>query len=105
MKKMFLAALAMAALLTSCGEDKGVQLFNGKDLTGWVAYADPSSDVTPEQLFTVQNGVIHALGMPCVRLRSMPTMWLMPNSAGPMVRALTVDSSSACRKAMPSGLV
>ena len=67
---MFIAALAMAALLTSCGEDKGVQLFNGKDLTGWVAYADPSSDVTPEQLFTVQNGVIHALGMPYGYLRT-----------------------------------
>ena len=70
MKKMFLAALAMAALLTSCGEDKGVQLFNGKDLTGWVAYSDPSSDVTPDQLFTVQDGVIHALGMPYGYLRT-----------------------------------
>ena len=70
MKKMILAALAMAAMLTSCGEDKGTQLFNGKDLTGWVAYADPSSDVPADQVFTVQNGVIHALGMPYGYLRT-----------------------------------
>lgn len=67
---MFIAALAVAAALTSCSEDKGQQIFNGKDLTGWVAYTDPSSDVPAAEVFTVQDGVIHALGMPYGYLRT-----------------------------------
>ena len=46
--------------------DKGwVQLFNGKDLTGWVVegpgqYKDPSGQVQP--MWTVADGVLHCAG-------------------------------------------
>jgi len=71
MKKMLFTAVMMAVVLSSCSDSAKTQLFNGKDLTGWVAYTDPSSDVPAEQVFTVQNGVIHALGMPYGYLRTV----------------------------------
>ena len=67
---MIFAALAAAALLASCGEDKGTKIFNGRDFTGWVAYTDPSSDVPASQVFTISDGVIHVQGTPWGYLRT-----------------------------------
>jgi 3-keto-disaccharide hydrolase len=44
-----------------------LQLFNGKDLTGWTIYIDPnakrySPDSRPDRVFQVEEGVIHVSG-------------------------------------------
>lgn len=62
-KITLIAVLAAVAFFTACGkgENKPVELFNGKDLTGWDAWlSDPSLD--PAQEFTVKDGVIHLSG-------------------------------------------
>lgn len=51
------------------GKTKNTQLFNGKDLKGWVFHLkDPSVD--PAKVFTVQNGVIHIKGDPFGYMRT-----------------------------------
>jgi hypothetical protein len=62
MKKIL--ALALGALVfASCGE-KQIQLFNGKDLTGWVLHVNPESEVPATDVFGVQDGVITIAGQP-----------------------------------------
>jgi hypothetical protein len=59
MKKVF-AILCVAVGLWSCG-DGSVELFNGRDLTGWHGYvADPTVD--PDTEFKVVDGVIRLGG-------------------------------------------
>ena len=42
---------------------KSIQLFNGKDLTGWYTFIqDRGRDTDPKNVFTVQNGMIHISG-------------------------------------------
>ena len=70
MKKMFFAALLMAAMLVSCGDGGKTQLFNGKELSGWVIYTDPLSEVPAEEVFKVQDGVIRVSGQPWGYMRT-----------------------------------
>jgi hypothetical protein len=60
--RSLLCALCAALLGTSCAPRAAtVELFNGRDLTGWVSYlVDDSLDTTRE--FTVRDGVIHLSG-------------------------------------------
>jgi len=71
MKRVFYASLMMVAMvLVACGGEEKTPLFNGNDLSGWVAYTDPTSDVTADQVFTVKDGVIQVLGTPFGYLRT-----------------------------------
>jgi len=45
-------------------------LFNGKDLTGWVAVTDTTGGVCGEDVFTVKDGVISVKGSPFGYLRT-----------------------------------
>ena len=69
MKKLFFAAAMLATLFTSCGDGKEV-LFNGQDFDGWVLFTDPTSDVKPEEVFSVKDGVISVTGMPYGYMRT-----------------------------------
>ena len=62
MKKILALSLAVL-LLASCGE-RQTQLFNGKDLSGWVLHVNPESDVPATDVFGVQDGVITIAGDP-----------------------------------------
>lgn len=62
--KRILIVLGLAALVcASCGERK-TQLFNGKDLTGWVLHVDTASTVPATEVFGVRDGVITIAGQP-----------------------------------------
>lgn len=61
------AALFFATLIATdagAAEKKTVQLFNGKDLSGWRTFIDPSKDAKPEDIWSVSDGVIHCKGRP-----------------------------------------
>ncbi|MDR1645425.1 MAG: DUF1080 domain-containing protein [Tannerellaceae bacterium] len=63
--KMFLPAMIIALFCVSQGADaqKTEKLFNGKDLSNWnFVVADPT--VPADQVYAVQNGVIHIKGTP-----------------------------------------
>jgi len=62
MKKIVALSLSVL-LLASCGE-RQTQLFNGKDLSGWVLHVNPESDVPATDVFGVQDGVITITGEP-----------------------------------------
>ncbi|MDD4031864.1 MAG: DUF1080 domain-containing protein [Bacteroidales bacterium] len=49
---------------------KPTDLFNGKDLTGWVAYTDPLDSADNSQVFSVKDSVIHITGVPVGYLRT-----------------------------------
>lgn len=57
-------ALALGPVLTVHAEDSKTPLFNGKDLTGWRVVVPGKSDVKPEQVFTVKDGVLATPGKP-----------------------------------------
>ena len=62
MKKIL--ALALGALVfASCGE-RQTQLFNGKDLEGWILHVDTASTVPAAEVFAVKDGVISIAGQP-----------------------------------------
>ena len=70
MKAKFLfAAMCFAALLSSCGTAK-TELFNGKDLTGWVCVVDDKSDVPASEVYGVKEGNIHIVGQPFGYMRT-----------------------------------
>ena len=62
MKKIVALSLSVL-LLASCGE-RQTQLFNGKDLSGWVLHVNPESEVPATDVFGVQDGVITIAGEP-----------------------------------------
>src|SRR5438874_1114724 len=67
--KVVLIAVAAAFLLARPGvteeKDSGtVKLFNGKDLSGWRIFVDPKSEVAPESVWSVKDGVIVCKGKP-----------------------------------------
>ena len=56
--KILFAALCFAALFTSCGTTSKTELFNGKDLTGWVCVVDENSAVPASEVYGVKEGNI-----------------------------------------------
>jgi len=63
-KSVKFTVLAFSALLFLAGcsqKPKAIELFNGKNLDGWIGYLDDSSLDTGKE-FTVNNGVIHLSG-------------------------------------------
>lgn len=69
MKKFYLGALILT--LISCGAktDRTV-LFNGDDLSGWVAVTDTTGGVCGDDVFTVKDGMISVKGAPFGYLRT-----------------------------------
>ena len=49
--------------LSSCNTENKIELFNGENLDNWDIYVD-SPDVAPDELFWVEEGVIHTAGVP-----------------------------------------
>ena len=68
---IFLSAAVIMAIFFSCGgsSDKS-ELFNGKDLSGWECFVDPSSDVPASDVYSVVDGNIRIAGQPFGYLRS-----------------------------------
>ena len=57
------AAFVLLPLTVSAAEK--IQLFNGKDLTGWQKFLDPNAkDADPAKVWTIKDGVIHCIGKP-----------------------------------------
>jgi hypothetical protein len=65
MKTIFRTAILsfFALLLFACKPDNKVLLFNGENLDNWNIFVS-SSDVMPEELFRVEDGIIHTPGKP-----------------------------------------
>lgn len=59
-------------LLSSCGTDNRIDLFNGENLDNWNIYVS-TPDVAPEDLFWVEEGVIHTAGVPNGYIRTKET--------------------------------
>jgi hypothetical protein len=59
--KVLVVVLSLLAVL-SCGPQK-VSLFNGKDFSGWTMFLDTDT-VKVEDVWSVENGVIHCKGVP-----------------------------------------
>ena len=73
MKKANLILMAVVAMLltTSCGGSNAKkELFNGKDLAGWVCFLDPKSGVPTPEVYGVKDGNIHIKGMPFGYMRT-----------------------------------
>ena len=68
--KFILAALMVAAVMTSCSDGGKKQLFNGKDLTGWVCVLDANSNVPTSEVYGVKDGNIHIVGQPFGYMRT-----------------------------------
>ena len=64
--KILLLALAVGAV--SCGGDAKTELFNGRDLTGWVCVT--AGGPAAAEVFTVQDGCIRVAGQPFGFLRT-----------------------------------
>lgn len=64
--KILLLALAVGAV--SCGGDAKTELFNGRDLTGWVCVT--AGGPVAAEVFTVQDGCIRVAGQPFGFLRT-----------------------------------
>lgn len=53
----------LAITSVSCGSSKTVELWNGRDFTGWT-FVLVDDSVDPADVWSVQNGVIHCKGVP-----------------------------------------
>lgn len=69
--KIIFAALAVALVASSCCGDARTELFNGRDLTGWVCVVDDKSGVTAEETFGVRDGNIRIAGNPFGYMRTV----------------------------------
>ena len=68
---LFFATALVSLLAVSCAStSEKTELFNGKDLSGWVCYADPSSEVPVSDVYSVADEVIHVAGKPFGYMRT-----------------------------------
>ncbi|MBQ5663644.1 MAG: DUF1080 domain-containing protein [Bacteroidaceae bacterium] len=68
--KLFLMLVAAALFCTGCCNSKKTELFNGRDLTGWVGYVDDATDIPADVVYTVNDGKICIAGTPFGYLRT-----------------------------------
>ena len=74
MRMRFLfAALTLALAAGSCSREPRTELFNGRDLTGWVCVTDPEGVGDARDAFSVQNGNIRIAGSPFGYMRTEET--------------------------------
>lgn len=64
--------LLLSLLLFSCGSEKKIELFNGENLDNWNIFVS-SPDVSPADLFWVEEGVINTKGVPHGYIRTKET--------------------------------
>ncbi len=69
MKRIIFTLAVVMLFANSCGNEK-TELFNGKDLTGWVCFVDPAGDVQASDVFTVRDGNVHITGKPFGYMRT-----------------------------------
>lgn len=68
---LILTTAVMALVMTACGGNGAKkELFNGKDLSGWVCFLDPSSDIPTSEIYGVKDGNIHIKGVPFGYMRT-----------------------------------
>ena len=71
MKTRFLFAVLVSALtVSSCCNDPKTELFNGRDLSGWVCVTDPAGGADPAKTFSVADGHIRISGSPFGYMRT-----------------------------------
>lgn len=64
-KPLNLMFLAMSVLCFACSQNiNKFSLSKGSDLSAWNFFVDPSSNVNPSDVFTIENGVIKISGNP-----------------------------------------
>ena len=68
MKALFYISLVVVCI-SSC-TDKKQTLFNGENLDGWTIYVE-DSDISPEDFFYVNDGMIETVGVPMGYLRTI----------------------------------
>ena len=68
--RFLFAALVCALALGSCGGNARTELFNGKDLAGWVCVVASLGDVPAGEVFTVRDGNIRIAGQPFGYMRT-----------------------------------
>jgi len=69
--RILLLSLALCALMSCAQVQQGHEmLFNGHDLTGWVAVIDTSAGVSADDVFSVGDGCIAVSGQPFGYLRT-----------------------------------
>lgn len=75
MMKAFIYALITTAFLCACGKKSPnrVDLFNGKDLTGWISITNPDDSIPADDTFTASDGIIHISGQPFGYMRTTET--------------------------------
>ena len=61
--------LFILAITLSCSPEKKTVLFNGENLDNWTIFTG-DADVNPEDVFWVENGILHTSGDPFGYLRS-----------------------------------
>lgn len=66
--RFLFTALCAALALGSCGKEVRTELFNGKDLTGWVCVTD--GDAPADGVFSVRDGNIRISGTPFGYMRT-----------------------------------
>lgn len=69
-KTTFLISIAL--FLYSCAPDNKVVLFNGENLENWNIFVS-TDDVTPDELFYVEDGVLNTIGKPHGYIRTKET--------------------------------
>lgn len=55
-----IVSLSLGAAWAAEGET--ISLFNGRDLSGWKTFVDPNKDVSPDEIWSIEDGVIHCRG-------------------------------------------
>lgn len=63
-------ALVTALAVSSCGNNTRTELFNGKDLTGWVCFTDGGDGTPAGETFSVKDGNIRIEGTPFGYMRT-----------------------------------
>ena len=71
--KIIIAAVALAAIVSSCADNNKTSLFNGKDLNGWVCVVDSESTTPASEVFGVADGCIRIAGKPFGYMRTHKT--------------------------------
>src|SRR5437667_4349216 len=86
---VFLIAIAFAPLFVRAQEPEPVQLFNGKDMTGWTFFLKDEK-AKMQDVWSVGDGVIHCKGNPVGYIRTkekytsykLKVEWRFPGKAG-----------------------
>lgn len=67
MIRLVLPALTLLALIAPARSQESIQLFNGRDLSGWDAVLD---DPTGGPVWSVKDGILHCTGRPAGYIRT-----------------------------------